>query len=190
FKGSFCRSKDHLDDSASSTETSHVTLPTRGNVELGVPWTWPSLPLPPLSVYVKCYITQLLKASTIVPPTIVGIDFESTSSIIGAIYALSSINKALQLMNALKSKGVGVNTRVEQTDGVVASLGENTNVNHQTSSSVVPEGGRSASNNQIFDPKNGKKKARLDWIHLENTNHHYISLCFYVVLFVWLCTII
>ncbi|CAN6855082.1 unnamed protein product, partial [Brassica oleracea] len=119
-----------------------------------VPWTWPSLPLPPLSVYVKCYITQLLKGSTIVPPTIVGIDFESTSSIIGAIYALSSINK-----------GVGVNTRVEQTDGVAASLGENTNVNHQTSSSVVPEGGRSASNNQIFDPKNGKKKARLDWIH-------------------------
>ncbi|KAG5378717.1 hypothetical protein IGI04_026559 [Brassica rapa subsp. trilocularis] len=141
FKDSFCRSKDHLDDSASSTETSHVTLPTRENVELGVPGTWPSLPLPPFSV--KCYITQLLKGSIIVPLIIVGIDFESTSSIIGAKYTLSSINKKFKgtATNALKSKGVGVNTHVEQTDGVAAALGENTNVNHQISSSVVPEEG-------------------------------------------------
>ncbi|KAH0939380.1 hypothetical protein HID58_006841, partial [Brassica napus] len=143
-----------------------VTLPTRGNVELGVPGTWPSLPLPPFSVYVKCYITQLLKGSIIVPLIIVGIDFESTSSIIGAIYALTSINKVNYIQrvpdsiilllnsvfpmdskfngtatNALKSKGVGVNTHVEQTDGVAAALGENTNVNHQISSSVVPDEG-------------------------------------------------
>ncbi|CDY70238.1 BnaCnng67360D, partial [Brassica napus] len=141
FKGSFCRSKDHLDDSASSTETSHVTLPTRGNVELGVPGTWPSLPLPPFSVYVKCYITQLLKGSIIVPLIIVGIDFESTSSIIGAIYALTSINKVNYSIILLLNSGVGVNTHVEQTDGVAAALGENTNVNHQISSSVVPDEG-------------------------------------------------
>lgn len=54
-------------------------------------------------------------------------------------------------------------TVVEKTDGVAAALGENTNVNHQTlSSAAVPEGGRSASNNQIVEPKDGKKKAWLD----------------------------
>ncbi|CAN6826489.1 unnamed protein product [Brassica oleracea] len=128
-------SKVHSADQKIIWMTQHPALKLHmysGNVELGVPGTWPSLPLPPFSVYVKCYITQLLKGSIIVPLIIVGIDFESTSSIIGGIYALSSINK-----------GVGVNTRVEQTDGVAASLGENTNVNHQTSSFVVPEGGRS-----------------------------------------------
>ncbi|KAL0728481.1 hypothetical protein Bca4012_024574 [Brassica carinata] len=42
---------------------------------------------------VKCYMTQILKGSIIVPLIIVGIDFMSTSSIIGGIYAISSINK-------------------------------------------------------------------------------------------------
>ncbi|KAL0885757.1 hypothetical protein Bca101_009740 [Brassica carinata] len=162
-----------------------------------------------------------------------GIDFESTNSIIGALYAISSINQIHPVLKTSKIKttdeqqaarpilaysslgsrlqGVGVNTHVdnelpqfvsdivgktfifqlkgaqhdpddwipvqnpiaskvsagtsstvvEKTDGVAAELGENTNVNHQTFSSGVP-GGRSASNNQIVDPKNGKKKARLD----------------------------
>ncbi|CAF2142467.1 unnamed protein product, partial [Brassica napus] len=126
-------SKVHSADQKIIWMTQHRALKLHMKQQEGEPLhigTWPSLPLPPFSVYVKCYITQLLKGSIIVPLIIVGIDFESTSSIIGAIYALTSINK-----------GVGVNTHVEQTDGVAAALGENTNVNHQISSSVVPDEG-------------------------------------------------